>query len=69
MDPVSSFNRNILKRVVSHLCLTLGFNSVGSDALDTLTDLLRVYIEEIGRRCHQYSESCKFENINIHYYG
>jgi len=51
-----NFARELTKIVVAQVCKELGFHSIHKSALETLSDILQKYIEEIGFRSHLKAE-------------
>eukprot|EP01132_Coremiostelium_polycephalum_P004184 gene4184-5235_t len=58
-----NYARVLCKIVVAQICRGFGFTAISQSACDALADIVRLYIEEIGTRAHEYSElSCRTDS-------
>ncbi|XP_043824264.1 transcription initiation factor TFIID subunit 3 [Dromiciops gliroides] len=51
-----SYSRSLLRVSVAQICQALGWDSVQLSACHLLTDVLQLYLQQLGRGCHRYSE-------------
>ncbi|EGG21410.1 hypothetical protein DFA_01294 [Cavenderia fasciculata] len=61
-----AYARSLCKVVVAQLVKALGFTSISHAACEALTDIIKLYIEEIGTRAHSYSELACRTDSNFH---
>ncbi|KYQ93318.1 hypothetical protein DLAC_05986 [Tieghemostelium lacteum] len=58
-----NYARILSKIVVAQISGSFGFHSITNSAVESLADVLKLYIEEIGTRSHEYSElSCRTDS-------
>jgi histone H3/H4 len=60
------YSRSVLQLMVAQLCQNKGFDGVSTMSIDTLTDILQAYIEEIGHVAHNAAELANRTEANAH---
>eukprot|EP01133_Synstelium_polycarpum_P011637 gene11637-13587_t len=61
-----NYARALCKVVIGQITRGFGFAAIHQSALDAMTDIMRLYIEEIGTRAHEYSELASRTDSNFH---
>ncbi|BFU19551.1 bromodomain associated, putative [Entamoeba histolytica HM-1:IMSS-B] len=51
-----SFPRKILKIAAAQIAMSAGYTDAKESALETIADVMEMYIQEIGKKTHQISE-------------
>lgn len=52
------FINDVLKKVVAQICQLVGFDGIMTTPLLVLSDILKRFISDLGRKSQQYSEHC-----------
>ncbi|KAF2077083.1 hypothetical protein CYY_001592 [Polysphondylium violaceum] len=61
-----NYARIICKIVVAQLAKGFGFTAINQSAADSLADVIKEYIQEIGTRSHEYSELSSRTDSNFY---
>jgi len=61
-----NFARELVKVVIGQITQGMGFHSIQQSACDALSDILTLYIEEIGYSSHLYAEHASRVESNFH---
>jgi len=61
-----NFARELVKVVIGQITQGMGFHSIQQSACDTLSDILTLYMEEIGYSSHLYAEHASRVESNYH---
>jgi len=60
------YSRQIVKTVIAQITQGMGFHAIQQSACDALSDILQLYIEEIGYAAHLYAEHASRTECNFH---
>jgi len=60
------FSRDVSKIAVAKMCRNVGFEHVQSSAIETMADLVKCFLEGLGRDAQSLAETCGRDNATIH---
>mmetsp|Transcript_19838 Transcript_19838/g.27700 ORF Transcript_19838/g.27700 Transcript_19838/m.27700 type:complete len:297 (+) Transcript_19838:65-955(+) len=66
MESPQQYAKLLTKITVAQTCKELGFESVQESVLDSLTEITKKYIEELGRLSHRYTELAARTETNFY---